>query len=213
MTHSKGPQTGTQTRGRCSEGKASVHGTPALPTEQNGPPNISFYEARTFFFFFFVSFFFFFFFLSFLPRPSSSLSEEDRELSQEYGSWGQTKREGRDYLLSPLQALESSQLVQCIWRVLHATFFLLVSWNYKQWVIETSSFLNECAMQILFKCLLCVTFKHFCCSPVWVYSCLPPPVALPPLQGAASHQCEPPLAAGQPQCLLRLELHSAGWQD
>ena len=32
----KGPQAGTPTRGRCREDKASVHGTPTLPTEVNG---------------------------------------------------------------------------------------------------------------------------------------------------------------------------------
>lgn len=48
-----------------------------------------FFERPTFLFFF--SFFFFFFFLSFLPIPSSSLSEEDAELSNEYSSWRQTK--------------------------------------------------------------------------------------------------------------------------
>lgn len=46
------------------------------------------FETHTFFFFFF---FFSFFFLSFLPIPSSSLSEEDRELSNEYSSWKQSK--------------------------------------------------------------------------------------------------------------------------
>ena len=36
----QGPQTGTGTQGRCSEDKASVNGTPALPTELNSPPSI-----------------------------------------------------------------------------------------------------------------------------------------------------------------------------
>ena len=34
----KGAQAGTRTRGRCSEDKASAHGTPALPTEPGGTP-------------------------------------------------------------------------------------------------------------------------------------------------------------------------------
>lgn len=43
------------------------------------------FVTHTFFFFFFS----FFFFLSFLPIPSSSVSEEDKELSKEYNSWRQ----------------------------------------------------------------------------------------------------------------------------
>lgn len=39
VIHSKGPQDRTQTRGRCGEDKASVHGAPALPTELNSTNN------------------------------------------------------------------------------------------------------------------------------------------------------------------------------
>ena len=34
--HNKEPQAGSRTQGRCHEDIASVHGTPALPTELNG---------------------------------------------------------------------------------------------------------------------------------------------------------------------------------
>ena len=37
-----GPRLGLKPGGRCSEGKASVHATPALPTELNGAPHLSF---------------------------------------------------------------------------------------------------------------------------------------------------------------------------
>ena len=40
VTCSKGSQAWTQTWGLCSEGKASVHGTPALPTELMCAPKI-----------------------------------------------------------------------------------------------------------------------------------------------------------------------------
>ena len=39
VTHSKGPQATSQTPVCCSEYKASVHGTLALPTELNGVPH------------------------------------------------------------------------------------------------------------------------------------------------------------------------------
>ena len=50
VTHGKGTQAGTRTRVHCSEEKASVRGTPALPTELNSTPRPQFLEnrARTF---------------------------------------------------------------------------------------------------------------------------------------------------------------------
>ena len=42
-TRSKGPQARTPTWGCCSEDKASVHGTPALPSELMGAPAGEFY--------------------------------------------------------------------------------------------------------------------------------------------------------------------------
>ena len=48
VTHSKGPQARTWTLdGNCSEDKASVHGTLALPTELNGAPGLSFFKWIT----------------------------------------------------------------------------------------------------------------------------------------------------------------------
>ena len=43
MTHSIGSQERSRTWGRCSEDKASVHGTPALPSELNGATWINTY--------------------------------------------------------------------------------------------------------------------------------------------------------------------------
>ena len=40
VKRSKGPRDGSQTQVHCSENKASVHGTPALPTELNGTPTV-----------------------------------------------------------------------------------------------------------------------------------------------------------------------------
>ena len=41
LKRSKGPHAGAQTWGRCSEDKASLHGTPALPAELIGAPTVT----------------------------------------------------------------------------------------------------------------------------------------------------------------------------